>query len=71
MTVEKNCMFCNHLEFHGGGYGDYPDPDHLSCAKGHFKGSHWGGEHHVYDAADFRKIIIKAQTCPDYDQAKV
>lgn len=67
MSVEKNCMFCNHLEFDDGGYGEYADPAGLSCAKGHFQSY----STFVHDAGDFRRIIIKAQTCPDYDQAKV
>lgn len=63
---EKNCMFCTHLSYEAAGHGEYADPAGLECKKGHFKAYHT----FVYDEDDFRRIIVKAQTCPDYNQVK-
>lgn len=59
-------MFCKHLEFEHGGYGEYADPSSLSCRKGHF-GAY---ENYVHDEDDFRRIIVRARDCKDYDEAK-
>jgi hypothetical protein len=70
---ERICMFCKHLEYEDGGYGEYADPASLSCAKGHFasrKGDHFGNQRFVHDVADFRSIIIKAQDCKDYTEVR-
>jgi hypothetical protein len=63
---ERNCMFCKHLEYEPAGYGEYADPAGLSCRKGHFKA--W--DNFVYNEGDFRKIVVRAVKCPDYDEAK-
>lgn len=64
---EKLCMFCKHLEFDqtdqyesGGGISC------MSCDKGHFYQEVLSG--HV--DADFRKLILRAETCPDYREVK-
>lgn len=64
---EKLCMFCKHLEFDqtdqyesGGGISC------MSCDKGHFYQEVLYG--HV--DADFRKLILRAETCPDYREVK-
>lgn len=67
---EKICMFCVHLEFEDGGYGDYADPASLDCSKGHYGDMRTRGNNHVYNVADFRRMIVRAATCQDYTQVK-
>jgi hypothetical protein len=67
---EKLCVFCKHLEYESGTGGDYPDPAQLSCRKKHKLLPEPGGFFYmqsIYDIDDFRKMILTAETCPDYD----
>lgn len=68
---ERLCCFCKHWEFQSGspnlsdvtpGYAF-----HMSCEKGHWKP--WGEHDWQYHEPDFRKTIVKAADCPDYEQA--
>lgn len=71
--TEKLCIFCRHLKFSGGGYGEYADPASLTCGKEHnihTSKDDWNWEKFVYDIEDFRRVIIHAKDCPDYDEAK-
>lgn len=62
---EKLCVFCTQLEMDTSGCGgEHPDPANFSCRKQHFYLNFFGG------LDDFRKEILRAETCPDYDQAK-
>ena len=68
---EKLCVFCTHAEFNDSGcWGDYPDPAKLECHKGHFEGRYHEVGLPVYDMEDFRKIIVQAESCPDYNEVK-
>ena len=70
---EKLCIFCNHFrwsaeEMWGMGStltGPMMEGGDASCGKGHGKG--WG---YPQDEDDFRKIILTAAKCKDYDQVK-
>ena len=68
-------MFCTHLSYEEAGHGDYADPASLECDLGHFPDWRADGKkvqsNFVYDVEDFRRLIIQAETCPDYDQVKV
>ena len=70
MIPEKLCMFCNHLEYTRESGGEYSEPPELNCAKGHYKDINWSNRA-VYGWDDFRRMIVRAKDCPDYDQAKV
>jgi hypothetical protein len=67
---EKLCVFCKHWDFYGGsqGYSEMtPGSDaSMSCSKGHWE--RWCL--HDTGESDFRRIILTAQTCPDYTQVK-
>ena len=73
MRKEKLCMFCNHFswskeEMWGMGStmtGPMFEGGDAACAKGH--GSDWDMPN---SENDFRKIILTAETCPDYDEAR-
>ena len=75
---EKLCVFCKHLDWdNGGGNEDYPDPASLTCNKGHkftepdaFMTINDGSTTYMFDLDDFRRVIVLAQSCPDYDQVK-
>lgn len=69
--TEKLCVFCNHLEYNSAGCGAYAEPADLECLKGHklLKEKGMAGWQSVYSVDDFRKMIVTAETCPDYDQA--
>ena len=73
--TERICMFCTHLSYEKASYGDYSDPAALECCMGHFPSGREDGKNvqsrAVYDVEDFRRLIIQAETCPDYDQVKV
>lgn len=70
---EKLCIFCKHFQWTkescwGVGStmtGPMMEGGDTQCGKGH-------AEIHEYpsDEADFRRIILFAQKCPDYDEAK-
>ena len=70
MATEKLCMFCPHFDWEGVGYIYYSTltggdvTGGMSCKKGHFY------EDRPDDTAAFRKIILTAQTCPDYEVDK-
>lgn len=70
MAAEKLCVFCVHLDFHCGTGGDYPDPAELECRKGHQLREAENGfpRQGIYDIEDFRAMIVKPATCPDYKQ---
>lgn len=71
----KLCLFCNHFnwsarEMWGMGStatGPMFDGGSANCGKGH------SDETWLYpdDEVEYRKIVIHAETCPDYDQVKV
>jgi hypothetical protein len=71
---ERLCVFCKHLQYHTGGYGEYADPAMLECEKKH--GIHGGDrifgltyERSVMGIDDFRAAIVHAKDCPDYAEA--
>jgi len=72
--MEKLCMFCVHFrwqkeEMWGMGStltGPMMEGGDALCDEGHFKGKDI--PHYPRDEEDFRKIIVVAQTCPDYQQ---
>ena len=68
---EKLCIFCNHFRFEyigvGPDYSEYTGGDAyggLSCEKKHFY------EERPSDTEDFRKVLLNAVKCKDYDEAK-
>ena len=71
---EKLCVFCENWSFSGGspGYSEMtPGSDaSMNCEKGHWKQkgrrSSWFDLTNVYGPDDFRALILKAETCPDY-----
>ena len=71
--AEKLCIFCTKFRWRkeeqwGSGStmtGAMMTGGDASCAAGH--GAEWG---RPYDEDDFRKIILTAASCPDYDQVK-
>ena len=63
---EKLCVFCEHLIYHSDTGGDYAEPAQLECCKGHQLRD--GGWQPIYGVEDFRKMILRAETCPDYKQ---
>jgi len=69
-VTEKLCVFCVHLSYNDDGYGEYAEPASLSCGKGRtLNGKNlWQS---VYDIEDFRRMILTAKDCPDYEQAKL
>jgi hypothetical protein len=66
--AEKLCVFCRHVEMNTRGcHGDYPDPATFECGRGHWSEiPHYG----IGFPDDFRKVILTAATCPDYDEVK-
>lgn len=75
--MEKLCVFCHHMEFDDGGYGEYADPASMTCKKGHWVGknrsSYTNGAIEMYSGDDlgkFREVILLAAKCPDYDGPK-
>ncbi len=70
---EKLCVFCIHLKYNTGGYGEYADPANLECGKGHKLNSaddFWQERKDVsvYSIDDFRKAITTAKKCKDYER---
>jgi len=67
---EKLCVFCKHWQFSGGSehWSEYTPAINASmdCAKGHY-GAEFELEYITEEG--FRNIILKAETCPDYDPA--
>ena len=64
---ERICMFCNHLSFDPGRWSEETNDDPvLACEKDHFD----YGVEILRKMEDFRRIIIRARDCPDYDEAK-
>jgi hypothetical protein len=61
-------VFCKHLDFYGGGGGEYPEPAALECMKKHDlrEKTGWSNYQSVYDMDDFRAMIVTAKNCPDY-----
>jgi len=62
---EKICVFCPHFEYdriREYSYSEYTGGTDggFGCAKGHFT------EVQPWDNNEFRKLILKAETCPDY-----
>jgi hypothetical protein len=66
--MEKLCVFCKHLKYSDGGWGDYAEAASLNCKKG--RDLRPSGYQSVYDVEDFREMILTAQNCPDYDEAR-
>ena len=69
---EKLCVFCEHWEIDGG-HPDYSeltggDPATMDCHKGHYRYM----DSQLTDTRPdiFRAIILKAETCPDYEQVE-
>jgi hypothetical protein len=68
---EKLCVYCVHMfiEDSRGCGGTYTGPwgeKGPSCKKGHF--DEYTSD--VDDMNEYRTLILKAQTCPDYEQVK-
>ena len=68
--MEKLCVFCKNLEFNAGGHGTYADPASFKCMKRHPIHDDRNSDAFVFDVEDFRKIIVHAENCPDYTEAK-
>jgi hypothetical protein len=72
--VEKLCVFCQHWDWDGGsqGYSEMtPGTDaSMDCRKGHYKPLHkysWRLDLlDLHGPDEFRAVILKAETCPDY-----
>lgn len=59
---EKLCVFCEYFDWGAVGcnnFSTYPDPP--ICEKNHI-GAH--------ESESIRVLILRAQSCPDYDEAK-
>ena len=67
-NIEKLCVFCKHLQYNSQEYGEYAEPANLECSKGHSlcKGIELN---FIYDVADFRRMILTAKNCNDYELA--
>ena len=67
---EKLCVFCEHWEFDGGeqGYSEMTPGTNASMG---CKKEHWDGKRMVdiWSEVDFRKIILTAKDCKDYEIA--
>jgi hypothetical protein len=73
---EKLCVFCKDWYFDGGdtGYSEYTPGYNASmgCYKDRWKkGTKSISIMNIYSQEEFRKIILQAQTCPDYEQVNV
>ena len=70
--MERLCVFCKHWLFSGGsqGYSEMTPGSNASmdCLKGHFTSD----EQYLFimGADEYRKTILKAETCKDYKQVK-
>jgi len=69
---EKLCVFCTNMEIcDDRGFGSTETGPYgskgPSCKKGHF--NHYSTEC-IDDMDEYRELIIKAETCSDYDQVK-
>lgn len=70
---EKLCVFCEHMEFDGGGKGNYAESETMFCMKGRWsgKGSYGGDAVYMdYTLDDFRAVILLAKDCKDYKPPK-
>lgn len=71
---ERLCVFCQHMAFDDGGYGEYADPAEMFCKKGRWAGERRHGNgvtlHSSDDLSEFRKVIVIAKDCPDYTPPK-
>lgn len=63
-VAEKLCVFCKNLDFDANQGGAYPDPPNFSCRKRVWNLDFYG------NLNDFRAMILTAETCPEYDEAK-
>lgn len=59
---EKLCVFCRHIRLEVAGYETSGYNAIAKCGKGY-----WEGE---YDYMPNRATLLKAETCPAYDEAK-
>ena len=65
---EKLCVFCAHFDWANFEYAYYSTltggdlVGGFTCAKGHFS------DQNPYDTEAFRKLILKAESCPDYSR---
>ena len=70
---EKLCVFCKHLYFYGGlqGYSEMTPGSTatMDCLKKHF--SYDERNLFIMGADEYRKTILKAETCKDYEQVKL
>lgn len=68
MTTEKLCVFCTNWKFDAGWSGTEitaGDAAEVDCKKGHFKNVRLG----MYaNENEFRKSVLQAVQCPDYEQ---
>ena len=68
-TPEKLCVFCTHFEMEDEGpvYSTISgcDPARMNCRK-----QHWTQCVGFNSEDDFRANILRAATCPDYDQVR-
>lgn len=60
--MEKLCVFCVNMDEESWGSESMGDNESFVCRKHHFNGPAT-----VYFT---REIILKAETCPDYEQVK-
>lgn len=76
---EKLCVFCKHWCFNGGspGYGEMTPPEDASmnCEAGRYKNDFFrefptgfDGQLLHIDEYDFRRILLLAEKCPDYER---
>lgn len=68
MAYEKLCVFCKNSKFNTMGcHGDYPDPAYFECRENMLP----KGDCEIdYDLKEFRKVILTAEKCAKYKEAK-
>ena len=65
MTHEKLCIFCNYF-----GWASVSGHEYWGIAGGALCGKRHFEEYVPYNEEDLRELLLRAQTCTDYDQAK-
>lgn len=71
---EKLCIFCKHFNWTkescwGMGStmtGPMMEGGDATCSMGHYRNHPDGGSSFPDDDADFRRIILRGESCPDY-----
>ena len=71
--MEKLCVFCTnmHIEDTRGPYSTWTGPYGEvgpACKRGHFNSY---DTERIKEMDEYRALILKAETCPDYEQVEV